>query len=171
MNTIVVIPWLHCVRHIRFLYLDSPRVGCKCHSFLNNSRGVRSRVVIWEQVKQFNKAQVSEETQRAAIDKIKYEAIGVGIENILKEAQVGKTRTETNAIIEGVKQKWEQVKQGWKNLDIAEKQNKINEFKATIDAQYPNVWNVAGRAMDDMITEVTTLGGALGERHKTKTIK
>ena len=52
-----------------------------------------------------------------------------------------------------------------------EKQNKINEFKATIDAQYPNVWNVAGRAMDDMITEVTTLGGALGERHKTKTIK
>ena len=78
---------------------------------------------------------------------------------------------ETNAIIEGVKQKWEQLKQGWKNLDIAEKQNKINEFKATIDAQYPNVWNVAGRAIDDMITEVTTLGGALGERHQTKKIK
>ena len=54
---------------------------------------------------QFNKAQVSEETQRDAINKIKQEAIGVGIENILKEAQVGKTRTETNAIIEGVKQK------------------------------------------------------------------
>ena len=72
---------------------------------------------------QFNKAQVSEETQRDAINKIKLEAIGVGIENILKEAQVGKTRSETNAIIEGVKQKWEQVKQGWKNLDIAERTN------------------------------------------------
>ena len=34
----------------------------------------------------------------------------------------------TSAGIEGVKQKWEQVKQGWKNLDIAEKQNKINEL-------------------------------------------
>ena len=120
---------------------------------------------------QFNKAQVSEETQRDAINKIKKEAIGVGIENILKEAQVGKTRSETNAIIEGVKQKWEHIKQGWKNLDIAEKQNKINEFRATIDAQYPNVWNVAGSAIDDMITEVTTLGGALGERHQTKKIK
>ena len=43
----------------------------------------------------FNKAQVAEETQRAAINKIKLEAIGVGIENILKEAQVGKTRTGT----------------------------------------------------------------------------
>ena len=30
---------------------------------------------------------------------------------------------------------------------------------------------VAGRAIDDMITEVTTLGGALGERHQTKKIK
>ena len=75
---------------------------------------------------QFNKAQVSEETQRDAINKIKLETIGVGIENILKEAQVGKTRTETNAIINEVKQKWEQIRQGWKNLDIAEKQNKIN---------------------------------------------
>ena len=120
---------------------------------------------------QFNKAQVAEETQRAAINKFKAEAIGVGIENILKEAQVGKTRTETNAIIVGVKQKWEQVKQGWKNLNIAEKQYKINKFKAIIDAQYPNVWNVAGRAIDDMITEVTTLGGALGERHQTKKMK
>ena len=71
-------------------------------------------------------------------------------------------------IINEVKQKWEKIKQGWKNLNIAEKQNKINEFKTTIDAQYPNIWNVAGRAIDDMITEVTTLGGALGERHKTK---
>ena len=76
---------------------------------------------------QFNKAQVSEETQRDAIDKIKKEAIGVGIENILKEAQVGKTRTETNAIINEVKQKWEQIRQGWKNLNIAEKQYKINK--------------------------------------------
>ena len=58
---------------------------------------------------QFNKTQVSEETQRDAINKIKQEAIGVGIENILKEAQVGKTRTETNAIIEGVRQKWDAI--------------------------------------------------------------
>ena len=114
---------------------------------------------------------MSEETQRDVINKIKKEAIGIGIENILKEAQIGKTRTETNAIINEVKQKWEQIRQGWKNLDIAEKQNKINKFRATIDAQYPHVWNVAGRAIDDMITEITTLGGALGERHQTKKIK
>ena len=120
---------------------------------------------------QFNKAQVAEETQRAAINKFKLEAIGVGIDNILKEAQVGKTRTETNAIINEVKQKWEQVKQGWKNLNINERQNKINEFKATIEAQYPNLWNVTGRAIDDMITEIVTVGGTQGERHKTKIIK
>ena len=40
---------------------------------------------------QFNKAQVAEETQRAAINKFKLEAIGVGIDNILKTTQVGKT--------------------------------------------------------------------------------
>ena len=67
-----------------------------------------------------------------------------------------------------MKQKWDQIRQGWKNLDIAEKQLKINEFKATIEAQYPNVWNVTGRAIDDMITEIVTLGGKLGERHQTK---
>ena len=49
--------------------------------------------------------------------------IGVGIENILKEAQVGKTRTETNAIIEGVKQ----VRQS----EIQEMEQRIATFQQT----------------------------------------
>lgn len=120
---------------------------------------------------QFNKAQVSEESQQATVAKIKAEAIGAGINNILMEAQVGKTRAETRATAEGIKQKWEQVSQGWKGLDIQEKQTKIMEFKNEIDAQYPGIWNVAGRAIDDMITQIVTVGGTNGERHKTKTIK
>ena len=63
------------------------------------------------------------------------------------------------------------VAQGWKGLNIQDKNLKLQEFKTEIDAQYPNVWNVTGRAIDDMITQIVTLGGKLGERHKTKTIK
>lgn len=120
---------------------------------------------------QFNKAEVSQQSQQDTIKKIKAEAIGAGINNILMEAQVGKTRAETRATAEGIKQKWEQVSQGWKGLDIQEKQTKIMEFKNEIDAQYPGIWNVAGRAIDDMITQIVTVGGTNGERHKTKTIK
>ena len=69
------------------------------------------------------------------------------------------------------KQNWQKVAQGWKGLNIQDKNLKLQEFKTELDAQYPHVWNVAGRAIDDMITEIVTLGGQLGERHKTKTIK
>ena len=119
----------------------------------------------------FNRAQVAEETQRAEIAKIKMSAISEGLNSILIENQIGKTRAETRKITEEIKQNWQKVAQGWKGLEIQDKNLKLQEFKTEIDAQYPNVWNVAGRAIDDMITEIVTLGGKLGERHKTKTIK
>ena len=94
---------------------------------------------------------MSEETQRDAINKIKNEAIGVGIENILKEAQIGKTRTETNAIINEVKQKWEQIKQGWKNLDIAEKQRE--NLKNTLMEEIEKI-NTSNQSLNYQIEEI-----------------
>lgn len=120
---------------------------------------------------QFHKAQVAEEGQQAEIAKIKSAAISEGLNAILIENQIGKTRAETRKITEEIKQNWQKVAQGWKGLNLQEKSIKLQEFKTEIEAQYPNVWNVAGRAIDDMITEIVTLGGKLGERHKTKQIK
>ena len=120
---------------------------------------------------QFNKAQVAEETQQAEIAKIKISAISEGLNAILIENQIGKTKAETRQITEEIKQNWQKVAQGWKALNLQEKTVKLQEFKTEIEAQYPNIWNVAGRAIDDMITQIVTLGGKLGERHKTKEIK
>ena len=83
-------------------------------------------------------------------------AISEGLNSILIENQIGKTRAETRKITEEIKQNWQKVAQGWKGLNIQDKNLKLQEFKTEIDAQYPNVWNVAGRAIDDMITEIVT---------------
>ena len=114
---------------------------------------------------------VSKSTREAQIVKIKNEAIGTGLQNILTKAQIGKTIEETKAIGEEVKQKWTQISQGWIGLNQGERKLQIEKFVKEMEMQYPNHWNVAGRAIDDMITQVVTLGGTQGERYKTKTIK
>lgn len=56
----------------------------------------------------------------------------------------------------------EQIAQGWKNLDIHEKEMKIKEFEALIKARYPGITNVIGGAANDVIEGLNKLLG--GER-------
>ena len=121
---------------------------------------------------------------RNRLDKAQYEdrvkllhgqAIGTLLGNNYVKAQTSKTyadirknEAEMKKIAAEIQQNWTKVSQGWVGLSQSERSTKMLEFKTETEQQYPGIWNVAGRAADDIITQIVTMGGLLGERHKTK---
>ena len=88
--------------------------------------------------------QIAQGTVDSVIDEYRAKAVGQWIENDLKKAQINKTNEEITEIKNNIKQKWQQVSQGWESLSIQEKQLAINKFKEEITAEYPSIWNVGG---------------------------
>ena len=125
---------------------------------------------------QFNKAQVSEETQRAQINQIKASAIGELIKNALMKSDIKKNSAQIEEIQNGIKQKWEQVAQGWKGLNQRDKEIAIKKFETELKANYPNLFEVGGRIAEDFIDTSWNLlegkgWGSYGTRPKHKNLK
>lgn len=102
----------------------------------------------------FNSGEIDRETQQQQISKIKEEAIGAGIDNLLRIATKGKTEAETKSINEGVKQKWTEIKQRWTQLDQEQQKIELHTFSEEIKANYPSVWEVLGKGVNDISAAV-----------------
>lgn len=88
-----------------------------------------------------NEKKISDATREDKIKQIKAEAVGAMIRNALTKAEVTRTREQTEAIIQGVKQKW-------KDLQLTEEKVNIEEFKELIKAEYPAIWEVGGNILN-----------------------
>lgn len=99
----------------------------------------------------FNRGEIDRETQEAQIAEKKAEAVGAGLDNLLRIATKGKTEAETKAITEGVKQKWEEVKQRWQGLDQDNQRVELDRFAKEIQANYPSFWNTVGKGVNDLM--------------------
>lgn len=88
--------------------------------------------------------------------------IGAEIENEAKKVGI--------RVDEGkIKQMAEQIKQGWKGLDQGERKLKIEAFSNEIKANYPGVWNVAGKYVNDFVDALNNMIGQKDyEKHKIK---
>lgn len=109
----------------------------------------------------------------ALIRKNKAESIGSEINNELTKSKIGKTELETKAIANDIELKWKQLEnenqkilQGWnqlnqneKNIKINEAKNKIEQFKAEIQANYPHAMQVIGKTVDDGIKALYNITG------------
>jgi hypothetical protein len=63
------------------------------------------------------------------------------------------TKESKQKIIESenrIKQDWQKVSQGWELLSKEQQKNKIEQFKADTQRDYPAIWNVMGKTMDIM---------------------
>lgn len=123
-----------------------------------------------------NNAFISTRTKRATIARINAESIGAALENAIKRAEVKKKGAETDAIVQKVKQEWASISQGWIGLNQGQQQIdqgaakvKTEQFKATVDANYPSISEAVGRWVDDGMNALYGLGGK--ERKVYKGIK
>lgn len=98
----------------------------------------------------FNKGEIDRETQTQQIEQKKAEAIGTGLDNLIRIATKTKSVEETKAITEGVKQKWEEIKQKWSGLDKEQQKIELDRFAKEITANYPGVGNVLGKGVNDL---------------------
>ncbi|QGF19343.1 DNA pilot protein [Antarctic microvirus TYR_006_V_SP_13] len=79
---------------------------------------------------------LNKETAKAKIEMAGAELVGKYLSNTLTEAQTGKTKQETESIREGILQKW-------KSLNI-------DEFRAEMEANNPDVYKVAGNMLNSI---------------------
>lgn len=97
----------------------------------------------------------SQEANRGLEDRLKKlhaEATGAEIENEAKKVGIKVDKERINQMIA-------QVAQGWENLDQGQQRLKIEKFRQEIDANYPGVWNVAGKYVNDFVDGLNRLIG------------
>lgn len=99
-----------------------------------------------------NNAQISENTITDAVRIIREEAIGKALQN--EATKVGIKVDEAQI------KKWEtELLQGWENLRQGEQKNRIEEFKAEVQAMYPSMGNTWGHIMNNVLLNLETSTG------------
>ena len=88
-----------------------------------------------------NQKQLSDETLQAGITTIKNQAIESAIKNVLLNAQVKNTDADTTVKQESVKKMANDILIGWGNLDVSQKQQKVDELVKTMQANSPSIQN------------------------------
>ena len=76
-------------------------------------------------------------------------------------SEIGKNKAQVEEIANSIKQKWEQLNQGQQQINIA-------KFKAEMEANYPSMMEVIGRAIDDTFDLIGSVGGGRTQYKKTK---
>ena len=73
------------------------------------------------------------------------------IEKALIQANIGKTNAEKTAIATRIQQDWIRIANDVKGLDIKDKEQKIKNYQAKINAEYPGLWNMIGSGIREFI--------------------
>lgn len=109
---------------------------------------------------------IGSSTVDAKINEIQNYAIGIGLQNILTNANINNTNEKTKLTTEQIKQTVSEIQQKWQDLELKsrgldqnDKQIEINKFKEEVQANYPNIMNAAGRTIDDLIEGTLNLFG------------
>lgn len=97
-----------------------------------------------------NETFINTTTRNEKIQIIQQEALQGILKNIL-------TKSEVNVNNAKIKQMAEQIRQGWEGLKQGQEQNTIKTFEAEIKANYPGVWNVAGKYVNDFVDGINSL--------------
>lgn len=100
---------------------------------------------------------------------IKQAAIGAMLENQAKKTGMALDRAKIDEISNSIRQKWETVAQGWSGLDQNQQRVEIEKFGKEMQANYPGVWNVAGKYVNDFVDGLNHLLGQKDyKKHKVE---
>jgi hypothetical protein len=94
------------------------------------------------------------------------------IQNVLN------TIADTKKMNAEVQQQWKRVAQGWKELelknkglDIEQQKTNVQEFGAETQRNYPGVWNVVGKSINDFTKSIRGLFGQNEEGNRETKVK
>lgn len=115
-----------------------------------------------------NEAGVSTATKEAQIQTIKANAIGATLGNALLRKDIQMRDEQMKEINARVNKMGEDIAQGWQKLNIEEKRAKIQQFAEEIKADYPSIFNVGGKVIDDIIQGIQIITGGGDNTPKPK---
>lgn len=92
-------------------------------------------------------------TYKANVDILIQQSVNAITQGALLKAQVNKTSAELQEIKQKIKSMAEQTAQGWADLDIKEKQTRIQQFTAELNANFPSIMNVIGGKVNGALEE------------------
>lgn len=85
---------------------------------------------------------------KTKIDTAKAELTNILLNNALTKAQTAQSIQLTEESKNKILQEWQKVYQGWSNLSIQERKNKIETFKANLQSENPSVMQVVGKVLN-----------------------
>ena len=98
-----------------------------------------------------NEASVSTNVINDRIKQIRNEAIGSGIDNILKEADINLRYGQEKEIKARIQKMSEGIAQGWEALDQNQQKIEIEKFTRELQSEYPNLMNVGGKLINEIV--------------------
>lgn len=115
-----------------------------------------------------NNATISTATADDQIKRIEAEAIGATITNKLLKTEINLNQEQVKEIGARIEKMSEDIAQGWNRLSIEEQRNKIQTFSEEIKADYPSIFNVGGKLIDDIIESLQIITGGNDNMPKKK---
>ena len=110
-----------------------------------------------EEVRQLSRSnEIGEETKNELIEQIKLQTIGARLDNELKKANINLTREQINSLRENVRIGWFAAANKLREMSQKDKELQIAEFNAKTDAIYKGASTVLGRAVNDIVYDVST---------------
>lgn len=90
---------------------------------------------------------IKQQTVDHVINTIVETSIGAALENEIKKLKMEEQRA-------GITETYTKLTQGWNQLDRNERELRLKTFEAEMKANYPSLWNVAGRAINGMMEQL-----------------
>lgn len=128
--------------------------------------GIKKAIAEVEAIGYENK--INKEVVDEKIKIIENEAIGGELRNILTKVQTTNTKQMTEESKSRINKMVEDIAQGWKGLELNEKQRKIEEFKADLTAEYPSAWELIGKMGNDLMRSIEGKDESDGRKVKDK---
>lgn len=142
--------------------------------FENDATEDKLSTIRWTAVKlrhdanvSFNQSTISQATQQTIIRTINAQLLQQELSIKLTAAQIGKTKTEINAISEKIAQDWKNLQIQQQNADQQTRANNIRAFEATIKERYPSIMNLAGATLKDFSDALNNTLGLSGFKDRT----
>lgn len=111
-----------------------------------------------------NQTEISKRTKEYQIERIQQESVTALLTNLVMAEQkdaiksgAEKNRSDIEVNKAKIEQMSQQVMQAWEGLAQGQSNVDINKFQAEIKANYPNVWNIAGKYVNDFVDGVNRL--------------
>lgn len=105
-----------------------------------------------------NEAYVTSNVREEKIKIFQQEAIQGVLKNILTEANTKLTNTQSQSLKSAIEvnkaqinKMAQEIQMGWESLSQGDTKNAIEKFKGEVTANYPSLFNVIGRGIDDTI--------------------